>query len=422
LTAQAGSWVVFLVLSAAAQALGSLSLWLIARPLSVEEFGLFMANWGLAAQVAVLAGFGLDTWLLREATREPLGVALGRALLTKAFLWVILLPLIAIVAPAVRPASYRASLLLLAGIAWSATTFVNAVASGLQGAKRAELAGALRAGLSSVALVFVSVASLMRPSATTFMEARAIAAVVSLILITATLCQQKRACIRPTSLALCEGMPYVASDVFAQVCISGDIVILGLLADKRAVGVYSPASALLSFFFFVPNALYTLLIPYFSRAHSQTRRDVGWVLLATAIAMATLGAFLGCFLWTSRTPLIKLVYGPEYIEASQAVAYLSWLLVPRSVSFAMAAYLVGAGQQRARVRVQALAAGLNLALNVALIPSLGWRACALAYWATEILLACGYGYKAAGVLWAESQEPLLTHACTKGPHHQFPLL
>jgi O-antigen/teichoic acid export membrane protein len=110
-----------------------------------------------------------------------------------------------------------------------------------------------------------------------------------------------------------------------------------------------------------------------------------------AAAYATFALFAATTLWICA-PYVPRVLGPQFAECSLALRLLSPLLVLRSVHVFAADTLTGSGFQATRTAIQVGIAGLNVALNLFLLPRYGWRG------AVGSTLACDGGL--ALLLWA----------------------
>ena len=83
------------------------------------------------------------------------------------------------------------------------------------------------------------------------------------------------------------------------------------------------------------------------------------------------------------SPLIPHVIGPNYAQSASALRWLCLIPFFRSFHLSAGDAIAGAGKQRFRLYSQLLAAGLNFALNVYLIPHYSWRGAAWASLLTD---------------------------------------
>jgi O-antigen/teichoic acid export membrane protein len=169
-----------------------------------------------------------------------------------------------------------------------------------------------------------------------------------------------------------------------------DVAIIGYWLGKTAAGLYAPAVSLMTTLFLIPQAIYEVMLPVTSETYARNpllirRQAYRIILLSTA-----LGIGMGLGLAVIARPLVWLVYGREYAISGELLTILSAILVLKSVSFAVAAVLTAVGWQNRRVIVQAVAAALNIGLNMALIQTVGLPGVAYVYVLTEAVLMVGY--------------------------------
>ena len=118
--------------------------------------------------------------------------------------------------------------------------------------------------------------------------------------------------------------------------------------------------------------------------------------------MAIVGVVLGVALALASRPLVLLLYGPAYSASAEVLAILGGALALHCPTIALAAVLVSVGWQVRRVGVQAVAAGLNVALNFLLVQRLGVMGVAKVYVASELVLLLGY--LGLFVLWMRNEK------------------
>ena len=110
-------------------------------------------------------------------------------------------------------------------------------------------------------------------------------------------------------------------------------------------------------------------------------------------------AALFIVLWLSA-PLLPLVLGANYAQTARALRWLALLPILRSGHIFLADSLSGAGFQGLRSAIQAAVAGINIALNIAILPRYGWLGAAWTSLASDgLLLLC---------LWSAVQHKLRT--------------
>lgn len=163
------------------------------------------------------------------------------------------------------------------------------------------------------------------------------------------------------------------SDIAAMLEMRVDIVMLGALSTVSATGIYSVAVALVELLWFIPRAAET---PLLSRFLGE-RADRSAAIAATSVRLTVLlqaALLLGAVFLLE--PAVRIVFGPEFSDASM----LFWILAPGVVLNGlvgpMISYLISRGHQFPVL--SSVSVGGNVVLNAILIPVMGVAGAALA--------------------------------------------
>ena len=194
----------------------------------------------------------------------------------------------------------------------------------------------------------------------------------------------------------------VVSALLGIVIYNADFIFLRVLQGAAAVGYYNAAYTLVTFFLNLGTAYSLSLLPSLTRL-AGTREDQHR-LYHSAMAhvfAAGLPAAIGGTLLAG--PIIGLLFGPAYQPAADAFRILIWCIPLCLLRDVPLMALQAAGQEGRILRITLLAAVLNLALNVILIPRWAIIGAALATLVTEavrMLLALGFvGRSGYGATW-----------------------
>jgi O-antigen/teichoic acid export membrane protein len=379
--------------SALAQGLMAVAVLITARQLGVMRFGQYAATFSVAAFTSVLFNLGLDTWLLRSGAREQhrLGELLGNALSVKVLLGAVWLATLVFLLPQLNPGTFVASLVCIAGIAILGEGLLAAMLSAFKALLRTRVPVWAMIGLRGTILLLTALlVALGSKNLAGYAWIRlivvAVVAAVVLWLLPFTL----RARARAWRGMGRETLPFAASDLAASVYLQADTTLAAIMLGSVAVGLYAPASSLVNALFVIPAALYTLMIPVLVRTMEALGRLPSRIIFRTLGSFALLGIALWVGAWLASGRLLTLLLGESFKASGALLAILSPILFLKSVNFGAAAVLVAVGWQGRRVYIQAVAAALNVALNLVLIPKYGVTGVAWVYVASELFLALGY--------------------------------
>lgn len=183
-----------------------------------------------------------------------------------------------------------------------------------------------------------------------------------------------------------EAIPYALSSLLYQLYSRIDVVLLGFILGSVAAGVYNVAYRVVFLLLFVPHFAAVAVFPQASRMFLHSREELN-TLCAKSLNMAILiGLPSAAGLWLIAPYLIVLLFGPEFRESILILRYLAWLLFFAFLSRITVTFLVSCDRQTQVTQSQFLAAMVNVAGNLLLIPSIGIKGAAISTLASEFLL------------------------------------
>jgi O-antigen/teichoic acid export membrane protein len=167
-----------------------------------------------------------------------------------------------------------------------------------------------------------------------------------------------------------------------------DSILLGSLGRITDTGWYNLATRIVGILL-VPTGLLSLVIfPAFASTSSQVdatfrKRWDRW-----SIGMIALGTYLASILFATAEPLVRLVFGPAFAPTSAALRILLIAVVMIFVYTPSFQAMIVFDRQRTLFWSLLLGAGVNVVLNLALIPPYGLYGAAWATVATHAVLLC----------------------------------
>lgn len=166
-----------------------------------------------------------------------------------------------------------------------------------------------------------------------------------------------------------------------------DITMLGIFADKTAVGLYTNAHDLAAAVTALCTAISTAFLPRLSCCYAHDREKVP-ALIETGIRVLCFFAVpMAVGVWFLAPAAVELVYGAEFLPAAAALRILSGLIVIQGFGNLLCYQLaIATGNEKRRLPAYGAAAVLNGVLNMALIPGLAQNGAAAASVAGELLL------------------------------------
>ena len=350
---------------------------LLARLLGVGSLGTFAFLTAYASLFIFLGTFGLNLLMAREVARRRdearryLGNALGMALALALVAFALQVCIIRLISPdpVVRAGVY---------IAWGFTVLHSwelLFVGTFYALERMELEtigifiekGVLLAAV--FALVFTGGGVLAVLGA--FAAAKGL-----IVLVYLALSRRLIGFPRPTAdLALwrrlaAQAWPFSLNLLLSAVYVRINIPLLAVLASEQAAGYFRAGSVVALSLPILAAGLNNALLPLMARAHPSRRESFQFGLERSFRALALMGLPMAAGLAVLARPLVRLFYGADF---DPAVIVFQLLAVTVALKFAnntIGMGLTAADRQPHRTLAVAIGAGLGVALNLALIPTL----------------------------------------------------
>jgi|GEM_PF-2224890 len=396
---------------------------LIARGLSVGEFGAFTAALSLVSIFAIMADSGMGMLAARDIARGTPDAltALDRLfswrLLVITFLW-LSVPVMGILFLGSVEARHLALILTPALFLQGLVDFFCWI---FKGAQRAVLCAALQISsrlllLGGILLALHSTQRL-KEIETAYIVVNLLASIAGFLLINATL-HPLRVINLPRSFfsKTVPGIYRLGAILILGVAFSRiDVVLVARLRGQVDAGLYAAANRLLDGVRLVPMMAYSVFLTIFSALHDQPEELRPKFLVAYEVALFT--GFAAALIGSSfgRLLLTRLL-GAPYAAAEPCLRALLWSAVPLCINILIFALLYALGDQRTPLIGIAVAIGLEVILDLLWLPqgsivSAGWIR-VIADSANGLILAVGLLRK--GIVTSQAlllRPALLAFAC-----------
>jgi O-antigen/teichoic acid export membrane protein len=154
-----------------------------------------------------------------------------------------------------------------------------------------------------------------------------------------------------------------------------DKIMLSKLADLASTGVYAAAYRVIDVSMTPIRSLAAAAYPRFFRKGMDGVGATYAYALALMAKAAVYGSAMSAGLWLFA-PILPHILGSKYDAVVPAVRWLALIPFLRCLHSFLADALSGAGLQRARMAIQVVAAVINIALNLIILPRYSWRGAA----------------------------------------------
>ena len=357
---------------------------LMTRLMNPHEFGGVAASNAAMQVLFVLAGLGLQTAIQRQYARES-GPDEASRLLTMSILLAVLVTVVAYVTAGLwgRPLGFGPHMQALRlALLWAGTAAVTNSALGLLRSQERLLAFSAVSLIQSVVAEATSLVLLvtLRPTAEMFVLGQLLAqlAAVALSLALTRPAPLRRRDQRLAAMGLAFALPLVPAVLGTFVLGAGDRLIVQANLGIEAVARYQVCYNIGSAPMLLLSVLHTAWLPRFFALENggeravvlQTSREALYQLLAPVIVGLSLGA-----------PLVLSVWAPKAYRTNELLLMTAVIIisaVPYTAGLCAIRRLLLDGRTTAIAVGTVVAAGVNVLLNLALVPVAGLLGSAVA--------------------------------------------
>ena len=366
---------------------------LIARHLGAAEFGRYSVLWYLGWVAAQVTDLGLHLVVVSRLAREK--EKLGAAIAAKGALTLVSLSVLTaamVFGPAEPGERATALLLYVALLACSWTELFGAVlrSQGMLGAEGTALT-LLRGGWLFGALVGFARGGTVHDVAT----ALAVASVPALVAAVATV-RIRVGSWKSLSGAwrsgealsfLKQAGPLAVTSIITLVYLRLDVFLLARLSGDESAGLFAAAFRLIEGLFLFSGGIVAGAFPLLAaQVGTKQLGELAQFVLRLLLGVA-LPASLGLFLLADG--IVRLIFGAGYEGSVVPLRVLAWALVPIYMNALTTHLLVAARRGATLVSLMLLRLMVGLAVDLALIPSLGPYGAAVAVVTAEAALSVG---------------------------------
>jgi O-antigen/teichoic acid export membrane protein len=365
----------------------------IARSLGASNYGAFVGAVSLVAIFAPFATLGFGNLLVKNVARDSsmFPQYWGNALLVSVVSGALLLAVVAGVARFALPASIPTALVfLVAASDLFAARITDVACLAFQSFEQMGWTANINISLSVLRLLgaIVAVKSWVHPTALqwgfVYCTASCVCAALSILLVTRRF-GKPRLDIANIVSELAEGSHFATGASAQTIYNDLDKAMLSRLSTLDATGIYAAAYRLVDVAFFPVRAVLGAAYPGYFRAGEQgIRASVAY--MKQLLPRAVTYALIIFFALLASAMLIPRILGPEYARSVEALRWLALIPLMRTIHTFYADALATTGHQKLRMFIQVLIAGVNVIINLWIIPIYSWRGAVWSSLASDFLL------------------------------------
>ncbi|MDH4222747.1 MAG: flippase [candidate division Zixibacteria bacterium] len=186
--------------------------------------------------------------------------------------------------------------------------------------------------------------------------------------------------------------------VFTSLFLNADTVLLSFFKGEQTAGIYNAANRLAIAGRMVPATLIAALFPIMSELARASQEDLKRILEKSLALTVCLGLPLCLAVTFLSEKIILFFYGQEFISSASVLQIVIWGLFCMGLSVILGYALISLEKQKIYTLITGLGLGVNLVLNLSLIPKLAQIGSSLAITMTELVILVAAFYSIAKLL------------------------
>lgn len=171
---------------------------------------------------------------------------------------------------------------------------------------------------------------------------------------------------------------FTALSIVAAVFASPELILLSLLQNEAAVGIYAAALKVVNLWWFLPSMFMSSVYPVLARSYYETDgRDR--LIVATSLKYVLLFSLpLAAGMSVTAGAIIQLLFGPEFASSTDVLRIVSWILPAGAVCAVLWRVLAAQDRQVKDLHAQLIAVAVRVVAGVILITTLATMGAGLA--------------------------------------------
>jgi O-antigen/teichoic acid export membrane protein len=203
------------------------------------------------------------------------------------------------------------------------------------------------------------------------------------------------------------GLLFAAIMVLDDISFRIDTVFLGHWVSYAQIGWYKAAYKIPEGLAEIHAIVSLTLLPSLAVAFTQSRQDVVDLYRCGVKLLLLAGLPLVAFVWLEAEPIVRMAFGTQFMPSAEVLRVLILVVPLLFLTGISSVVLMGIDKVEVTFWRSVLAAGVNVLLNLLLIPRMGIMGAAIstvltelaaAFMVTSYLFAIGYGFAWGGLL------------------------
>ncbi len=372
----------------------------IARFFGTSEFGEYNFAISFTMLFSIITDLGISQMIIREIARdkESTNKYISNGLVIKVFMSIVTIGLIALTINLLKYPSLMITIVYLFGIYTIFTSFSQTFVSVFQAYEQMEYANLILI-VGNIILIPIAFYVLLNnygllQLAYVYVLSGFFNVVIGFIIFRKKITKPKL----ELDLKFCKKMiikslPFGLNTIFANFFFRFDTILLSIMKDNFAVGIYAAAyNPLLALGNILTNMFATTFYPVMSKYFVHSEDSLRRMAIISSKYMIIIGfpITIGCLVLSRQ--LIDLFYGNQYFDSIMAFQILALFIPIRLISNITGTLLTSINKQKIRTFCVFMSAGFNIVLNLILIPYLSFLGASIATVLSELFLYASFLY------------------------------
>lgn len=370
-----------------------------ARVLDKESFGIFSFALAFSFIAVIFADLGINTYLIREISRDSSKSSkyFGNAFITKIFLSVITFALIFGILGVLGYDQKSRTVVYLVWLFAIMSSFTELTYSIFRSFEKMYYDASIKV-LRMLILIFLTFFVLAKGYGVVFFGLSFVITEVLIFLTSFALVYTRFT--KPVfefdfdfiKNLLFNSFPFGLSIVFGSIYFYIDSVMISKMRGPLEVAEYGAAYNLVLALLFIPLIYTTAIYPVMSRYYKKDSKALEFIYRKSWKYLYIIGIPISFGIFLLSDNIISLLYGTKYKSSVLALRILAWFVFLKFINYMLGTTLSSINRQKYRMYAQAGTALFNVALNLVLIPYIGFIGAAISTVLTEIFLFVLYYY------------------------------
>ncbi|UTB32989.1 MAG: flippase [Methanobacterium sp. ERen5] len=382
---------VLLVANIMSYLLGFFTTLYTARYLGVEGFGILSLALSITGIFGVLTDFGLTTLTIREVSRDNslANKYIGNTAVMKLFLSLLTFGVIGLLVYIMGYPQTVANVIYIITLSVVMTAFTGIFNSIFQAYEKMEY---LSLTIVLTAVIMISGILLVIYRGLDIVVLSSVYLFSSLLVFILTFIIFSKRFFMPSirldlsfwKLTLQESFYFGVSSILVVIYFYIDSLMLSVMVNYSAVGIYNAAYKLIFVLMFLPNVFLISIFPLMSQ-HFESNRELLKVEYEKSVKyLFAIAMFFFVFVLLFADKIIYIIYGSGYDASILALQALIFVVPVIFITYLFGNILGAINKQRILLIVTAINAIINVALNLVLIPHYSYVGASFATVITEV--------------------------------------